>query len=904
MNIFYNRDNYLKDRLNSYITLGNKNELSASKWMFFDKNETYTLNFEVLSSTKHSGLDYFTKHDLPKEKIAKILFLDLDDKKTTLSTTKANGDLILLLINYMTENGVVRFELDEIKYFFEYYLMNSVFENGFIERLSPKSYTSTKVALNKLVEVNSLLTANDFPLLFDSNVSNKIIEKQLEYAFELISSEEVSYKEWKLGRSFNNLTLDYGRYYVEYCHDIFSKYFEVAHALSDVYSRIEQHLHSVGLELHKNTRQLFLGILSNEDITQRPYKKYAKAKVDQLKELITEDYKLTILSQLEINNCFIPSSVSFIAKSLGVEPESRREDHLAKYQEELDRLKKIIYYHLVERDEEIVRKLLEESRFDTTYEAFCRAVEQVRLSTIVPSMPTAKLYESLCIEKTSGSKSSAERFIRKIKAAGTTQLIAICGWRGSEFGFPLSSIRKVINEDPLDQYTVPYRVIVKWYVYKQHADELIDREITHQAYMLINKLASLNDNRDFKPAIYSADQRTSSPNGKSVSHAAMLSATQINWLNYVKNNPHFIALDELEEYKQLIQKQKIGNLNDEQKQRLRILSTVENQQWWANISNDPNLVEAKRRAELELDRVMFRISIEGEMYKKSWLLAYRDYLISGLSTLSQKIINLLTKTLSNSTKDKIRDMNDTQCSNKPTITQISNEIIEGCLYPTTHGFRHMWAEAVYRRFDGDAGWMIRSQFKHISKSMWLAYIRDKDNRRRHDAIKVNVMSSIAKNWIRKSGAGFSGKFHKYLHKVIKNTAVKTQETLDSLIDKLAKESLLSIKANAWGFCILRKGTMVLSKCFDGLQARPENAKPSLCLDCINNITHESHIDYIVLITYQHIDLLNFNKTKKIPTAFLKESISFVTTALKRIKEIDENHEVIPVMQQALENSRG
>ena len=47
MNIFYNRDNYLKDRLNSYITLGNKNELSASKWMFFDKNENEVTAREV-----------------------------------------------------------------------------------------------------------------------------------------------------------------------------------------------------------------------------------------------------------------------------------------------------------------------------------------------------------------------------------------------------------------------------------------------------------------------------------------------------------------------------------------------------------------------------------------------------------------------------------------------------------------------------------------------------------------------------------------------------------------------------------------------------------------------------------------------------------------------------------------
>lgn len=177
---FYKRENYLKERLDSYINLSHRNELNASKWIFSEKNETYTLSFEVLPSTKRADSDYFTKHNLPKEKLAKILFLDLDDKKSSLTTTKANGDLILLLINYMAENGVVKFDISDLKYFFEYYLMNIVVENGFIERLSPKSYGTTKVALNKLVEVNSLLAANDFPLIFYRNISNKIIEKQFE----------------------------------------------------------------------------------------------------------------------------------------------------------------------------------------------------------------------------------------------------------------------------------------------------------------------------------------------------------------------------------------------------------------------------------------------------------------------------------------------------------------------------------------------------------------------------------------------------------------------------------------------------------------------------------------------------------------------------------------------------
>ena len=67
-----------------------------------------------------------------------------------------------------------------------------------------------------------------------------------------------------------------------------------------------------------------------------------------------------------------------------------------------------------------------------------------------------------------------------------------------------------------------------------------------------------------------------------------------------------------------------------------------------------------------------------------------------------------------------------------TVLRIFNprgrRLVADCYYPTPHAFRHMWAEAVYRRFDGDIGWMIRSQFKHITRYMWGDYIRDKENR--------------------------------------------------------------------------------------------------------------------------------------------------------------------------------
>jgi hypothetical protein len=202
--------------------------------------------------------------------------------------------------------------------------------------------------------------------------------------------------------------------------------------------------------------------------------------------------------------------------------------------------------------------------------------------------------------------------------------------------------------------------------------------------------------------------------------------------------------------------------------------------------------------------------------------------------------------LSNDTQRQIQEVSPETCKDIIYIRQVTNEVIEDCLYPTPHAFRHMWAEAVYRRFDGDVGWMIRSNFKHVSKAMWLSYIRDKDNRRMHDTMKVRIASSIMKNWLRKSGKESAGKFHEFLRKLTGRTSIQSLEKLNGVIDKIAREDILSVKANPWGFCIAKHSTMTMTKCWDGYEINPQSAEPTLCLGCINNLTMSSNIDYIIL----------------------------------------------------------
>lgn len=62
------------------------------------------------------------------------------------------------------------------------------------------------------------------------------------------------------------------------------------------------------------------------------------------------------------------------------------------------------------------------------------------------------------------------------------------------------------------------------------------------------------------------------------------------------------------------------------------------------------------------------------------------------------------------------------------MRDICSEILDGVRYPSPHAFRHIWAEAVLTRYQGDVGAVIRHQFCHLDNSFFMAYLRDKDAR--------------------------------------------------------------------------------------------------------------------------------------------------------------------------------
>ncbi|MFP3339577.1 hypothetical protein R0J91_16485, partial [Micrococcus sp. SIMBA_131] len=59
---------------------------------------------------------------------------------------------------------------------------------------------------------------------------------------------------------------------------------------------------------------------------------------------------------------------------------------------------------------------------------------------------------------------------------------------------------------------------------------------------------------------------------------------------------------------------------------------------------------------------------------------------------------LLDTQLSDETKTWLSSLSDKECKSNAVVGRVlMNELLAEALYPSPHAFRHMWAEAIYRR---------------------------------------------------------------------------------------------------------------------------------------------------------------------------------------------------------------
>ena len=573
---------------------------------------------------------------------------------------------------------------------------------------------------------------------------------------------------------------------------------------------------------------------------------------------------------------------SFVA-AIGLVPKS----------DNIDRIRIIVWDWLRGSDRKETQHLLDECQPPVRWATFEKQLSALKkhYDQQSCSLPTDHDYAALGLRKsaTINSKSPYPRqLIFLVLKAGLIAVVALTGWRKSEYGFPIKAINQSLNDDKLDQYAFPWRYQVDWVVPKQHGEIRKLREVTFCTVVIAKRLHSLLGATGDQPCLYGyfPIKKTFSESGGPVS-----SAVQALWGHFVHHYSGFKQLDNWVSWQGFQRAVESGkSMTTAEQRELDQLLAQRSAEEWSNLSVDVNLKEAWRRAREEWPRVELFFASTNRKDKANWLASYRD------STLRSDWIDLLDEYLPDTTKEWLHSISREEIKSGQISRTVTNQLVSETLYPSPHAFRHMWAEAVYRRFDGDAGWMIRSQFKQISRTMWLAYIRDKDNRADHGRAKSQVISSLVHNYLRHQGKGYAGQLHTWLRRLFKITSVLSPQEQEQLAEHLATIEIENIKANPWGYCLLKRRTRHLAKCAEMGEPMRHNASPVLCLSCVHNLMQSGNVEWAVFHVAAHVEALN---NPVVPAIFKVSSYELVKNVTRHVRTLNPEHEALPELQLAL-----
>ena len=717
------------------------------------------------------------------------------------------------------------------------------------------------------------------------DVTDSYIQKTLKTILPELTEDELTYQDWFRGGSYNLLTLDHGRYYVEHCMSLFEKNYPLALALASTFESLPALSASCRYEQRTVSQTLPLILTGHtvEDLKRR-WPSWSVNTLQRVYKTVTQYFE-SAYRKARLEASLLQDNVlnSFV-KACDLETSS----------ENIDRMRVIVWDWLRRKNKKVTNELLNEFH-KVPWTVFENQLYSIKKHYYDQPclIPTREDYQEIGMIEGNiyDARSSYPRqLIHLVAKAGLTSMVALTGWRRSEYGFPLSAIKRTRNNDKLDQHAFPWRYQVDWHVHKTFGKVRQLREISFSTFLIAERMQSLVIANNEQPCLYAVIEKNMNP---TESGQAVNRGIRTLWGHFVKHYPGFKQLDDWNSWNALQNSLNSGSsLGREDKQELERLFTKRSAYQWSNFSVDTNLKEAWRRARDEWPRLEFFLSSTSTKHKKDWLSAYRD------GTLRSDWLALLDTYLPDSTKDWINSLSQEELNSGNTTKTVMNDLVEGTLYPSPHAFRHMWAEAVYRRFDGDAGWMIRSQFKHISRAMWLAYIRDKNNHSMHERAKAQVISSLVHNHLRHQGEGYSGHLHIWLRRLFKQTSVMSPAEQEKLADRLATIEIENIKPNPWGYCLLKRRTRNKAKCADMGEPMRHNASPDLCLGCIHNLMQTENIEWTLFHAASHVEAL---KNPVVPAIFKASSYELVKNVTRHVRTLNPQHEALPELEDVLDH---
>lgn len=868
-----------QDRLDN-LPHSQKIAYTSDTWSFRDleKSDAATIDFSSLEVVQKTHPDWAKRLELPLVELAKRLFIRLIEvQNPPIVKYPRVFDGIALFLSALASENESHLNSENAPQILAFMLSHRWQGQKAFSIRGVKSQPNFHSKFNLSAWKTAL---RDLGLdLIDSRYG---VQKQISVLKKLLpelTEGELSYADWFQGGSFNSLTLDYGRFYVEHCLNFFETHWPMAYALEKTAAMRTEVAHRVGITdktLVAEWAKILQGIPA-EDLREGFTITTRQALVAETTSLFNEYYHEANFISEALKDGFIQG----MNQALGV-PGG---------QEHIDRMRVIIWEWSQHQNQAQLESLLRAFPSPVALKDFCdylgRCKDAIKNQTL--AIPQADFYQSVGVQITDALRDTyPARFVDMVRKAGMTGVMALTGWRRSEFGFPLSALIKSDNEDKLDQYAFPFRYRVKWVVPKTHGKAKINREITFGISMLMEQINELST--ESAACLFQTNSSTAEVT-KETSGTAANTAMGALWVHFVENYEGFRLLDDLESLKRLEKRVSEGQIleSSEVAEYERLLSLRSSEQWHA-LPIDVNLKDAWIRLtqELPLTRFHFR----SRAASQGWLTQYLQ------GTLREDWQALLDENLSDETKDWLNTLSEEDLKDIHVARKITSEVMGEALYPRPHAFRHMWAEAVYRRFDGDAGWLIRSQFKHIAKTMWLAYIRNKDNRGIADSAQQQVINSLVFNYLAKRGEGYSGAMHKTLRRLMRATDVKTPEEQVALSDQLANVEIESIKANPWGYCLLKRRTRHMAKCAEFGEPNRVNAAPELCLGCSHNLMQENNVEWSIFHIAPHVAALN---NPKVPGIFKRQSFDLVKKVAKNVRQLDASHPALAEIEEALNN---
>lgn len=862
----------------------------------FDVFDKANLKMDNVATLTLNGISY----QLSMKEYAKLVIVNSITPQSVCGVLNVY-QMVVHLAGFLNTQESMLLTSNNIEDFHLSYLTQSITEKGISNRLTPQVYRASYSYFN-FVKKRHRLQALGVEGVFDKGLSIKIIESTLDRACQSVMGIKLA--EYKVGGSFNYLGLEVGQYYVDHMRRVYEADYYYSFVCQNAINLVSQQFNFETLEDNSSRGKWMKVQLETIQGTFVPDKKIVQES-SRTRNKINNSMKEALFDQYQHHFEKIQSlgeqNIQELAKELGL---TIRFDVIEVIRVLM--LQKYYSFTSSKTPESVWNSYL--SSLDKTH-IDCHKLKNKTVTDIYAKM--TEIISKKQQDKVSFlavlSKWSLEKMVGKdarlieltrefdrVSAAMISLVVAWLGYRKSEFGFPLNAIHIEPNLDILDNSYVPFRFKLKWIVPKTNKKTKIDREITSQCYQLAVQLSEFLQQPEGAPCLYKQWGRDKNKTTPSKSGVYIDKRVKENWDSFVTQYQPFNEVSELQYLSQLDE----VVLSSDEKEKLHELS----QEYDLLSARTHNLLATCREVRRDLARLnctSFGGCKPQARFKKSLL----EYSKTGdISNTEHK--KIVEEYLSEDTKAWLKS-DEVNLDHKGML-DIGRELTQSVRYPSPHAFRHIWAEAVLTRYQGNVGAVIRHQFCHMDESFFMAYLRDKEPKSLVKTARIRVLNSIVDTLLidaHKIGQTYLGGFSRYVKKATKLTKAVTQSELLALRERIVGR-VISIQPSYFATCLPREGAESRAKCATFGEVNPQNAKPEFCLNCTNAMITEGNLKGIWMTIQPFV---KESLSENVMGFMVGQHLPILLSGKKRIKslETEKNTEsvskILHVINKAIHN---